>query len=154
MGINMNIITNELVNIQSTEEKVDVFEKLTEAGLNPKDYRPADHDYVPFLLQICIDGELQNFLQIVDGHFDLVASVFRVLHPSYLEDLVSKYRSAYGIQKAKIETKMIAIGYVARNTTKEQQDAMIAAFSEYEKSRASVINTEKQKQIKLVSAAS
>ena len=153
MGINMNIITNELVNIQSTEEKVDVFEKLTEAGLNPRDYRPADHDYVPFLLQISIYGELQNFLSIVDGHFNLVASVFRVLHPSYLEDLVSKYRNAYGIQKAKIETKMIAIGYIARNTTEEQQDAMIAAFSEYEKSRASAINAEKQKQIKLVSAA-
>lgn len=152
MGIKMSIITNELVNVKSVEEKMDIFEKLSEAGLNPRDYKPADHDYVPFLLQISIDGELQNFLSIVKDHYDLVASVFRVLHPSYLEDLVSKYRNAYGIQKAKIETKMIAIGYIARNTTEEQQDAMIAAFSEYEKGRANAINAEKQKQVKLVSA--
>ena len=150
MGINLSIITNELVNVKSVEEKADVFERLSESGLNPRDYKPAEHDYVPFLLQIAIDGELQNFLQIVDGHFDLVASVFRVLHPSYLEDLVAKYRNSYGIQKAKIETKMIAIGYIARNTTNEQQDAMIAAFSEYEKGRNNAIAAEKAKQVRLV----
>lgn len=150
MGINLGIITNELINVKSIEEKTDIFERLSESGLNPRDYKPAEHDYVPFLLQISIDGELQNFLQIVDGHFDLVASVFRVLHPSYLEDLVSKYRTAYGLQKAKLETKMIAIGYIARNTTDEQQDQMIAAFDNYNKGRIKAVEEEKAKQVRLV----
>ena len=150
MGINLEIFKSELENVQAAEEKLDVFAQLSEAGLNPKDYRADQHDYVPFLLQIAIDGELDNFLHIINGHFDLVASVFRVLHPSYLEDLVSKYRRAYGIQKAKIETKMVAIGYIARNTTDQQQDQMIAAFVEYDKGRIQAVEAEKAKQMKLV----
>lgn len=131
-----SIFTKELKLSERAWTTQKIFEQLSEVGLNPRDYKAAKHGYVPFLLQIAIDGELQNFMQIIDGHFDLVASVFRVLHPSYLEDLASKYRSAYGIQKAKIETKMIAIGYIARNTTDQQQDQMIEAFINYDKSRS------------------
>ena len=150
MGINLEIFKSELASVQSAEEKLDVFAQLSETGLNPKDYRADQHDYMPFLLQIAIDGELDNFLQTVNGHYNLVASVFRVLHPSYLEDLVVKYRRAYGIQRAKIETKMVAIGYIARNTTDQQQDAMINAFVEYDKGRIQAVEAERAKQQKLV----
>lgn len=150
MPIELNIIKEQLLKTQSVEEKADIYTRLTEAGLNPRDYRAADHDYVPFLLQIAIDGELRNFLDIVKDHFDLVASVFRVLHPSYIADLASKHKTAYGIQQAKIETKLIAIGYIARNTSGEEQDAMIAAFQKYDDSRAQAVNVEKQKQLRLI----
>ena len=41
MGINLSIITNELVNVKSVEEKADVFERLSESGLNQRYYKPA-----------------------------------------------------------------------------------------------------------------
>ena len=56
MGINLGIIAETLVGMKSVEEKADVLERLTEAGLNPKGYNPIDHDYMPFLLKITMDG--------------------------------------------------------------------------------------------------
>ena len=150
MGINLGIIAETLVGMKSVEEKADVLERLTEAGLNPKGYNPIDHDYMPFLLKITMDGELQNFLQIIGDRYDLVARVFRVLHPNYIQGLSSKYKTAGKLEQAKIETKLIAIGCVARNTTDEQQDAMIAAYSEYDKKLSDAIAAEKAKQVKLV----
>lgn len=149
MPINTQIFKNELSVVKTSAVKADIYEKLSEAGLNPREYRAADHDYTPFLLQIAIDGELQNFLQIVKDNLDLVASVFRVLTPAYMQDLVQKYRNSYGIQQKKLETKMVAIGYIARHTSTELQDEMLAAFDEYEKSRAAVINGENAKITKL-----
>lgn len=149
MPINTQIFKNELSVVKTSAAKADIYEKLSEAGLNPREYRAADHDYTPFLLQIAIDGELQNFLQIVKDNLDLVASVFRVLTPAYMQDLVQKYRNSYGIQQKKLETKMVAIGYIARHTSTELQDEMLAAFDEYEKSRAAVINGENAKITKL-----
>lgn len=149
MPINTNIFKAEFATVKSSAVKADIYEKLSEAGLNPREYRASDHDYTPFLLQIAIDGELQNFLTIVKGNLDLVASCFRVLTPAYMQDLVAKYRNSYGIQQKKIETKMVAIGYIARHTSPELQDEMLAAFDKYEKDRAAVIGGENEKIAKL-----
>lgn len=150
MGINMNIIAEALVGMKSTEEKVDILENLSDAGLNPKDYDPKAHDYMPFLLQITMDGELQNFLQIIGDRYDLVARTFRVLHPTYIQGLADKFKTAGDLEREKISTKLVAIGCVARKTTDEQQDKMIAAYSEYAKKRADAIAEEKAKQVKLI----
>ena len=149
MPINTNIFKTELSVVKSSVVKADIYAQLSEAGLNPREYKASGHDYMPFLLQIAIDGELQNFLQIVKGNLDLVASCFRVLTPAYMQDLVTKYRNSYGVQQKKIETKMVAIGYIARHTSTELQDEMLAAFDEYEKSRAAVIGDENAKIAKL-----
>lgn len=149
MPINTQIFKNELSVVKTSAVKADIFERLSDAGLNPREYRASEHDYMPFLLQIAIDGELQNFLSIVKGNLDLVASVFRVLTPSYMQDLVAKYRNSYGIAQKKIETKMVAIGYIARHTPVDLQDEMLATFDGYERSRAAVINGENEKIAKL-----
>ena len=150
MGINLGIIAETLVNCKSVEEKSDIFERLSEAGLNPKNYDPQMNDYIPFLLKITMDGELQNFLQIIGDRYDLVARVFRVLHPTYIQGLADKFKTAGDLEREKISTKLVAIGCIARKTTDEQQDKMIAAYAEYAKKRADAIAAEKEKQLKLV----
>lgn len=155
MPIELNIIKEQLSNLQEIEEKVDIYARLSEAGLNPKDYNPQMNDYMPFLLKIAIDGELRNFLDIIEGNYDLFASKFKVLHPSYLAELADKYNKLpkfreESLEGEKLKTKMIAIGFIARNTTNEEQDAMIEAFKKYEENRRSAVEAEKAKQMKLV----
>lgn len=151
--INMSIFSNELESVKEKAENKDIFDALTENGLNPKDYRADQHDYTPFLLHIAIEGELQNFLSIIKDRFDLVASVFKVLTEAYLLDLVQKHKTAFGVQKAKIETRMIAVGYIARNTTAEQQNGMLEAYEKYAAERENAIAGQKAIQAKLTAVA-
>lgn len=147
--IDISIFKKELAVAQEKKEAFDVFEQLSEQGLNPKDYRASDHDYRPFLIHIAIEGELRNFLDTLKGNYKAVASVFRVIDKAYLEELVSKYRTSYGIARAKVETKMVAIGYIARNTSEAEQDGMIKAFREYENGRQQLLAKEKSDIAKL-----
>ena len=151
--INLGIFSEELRNVEQKAENKEIFDALTEAGLNPKDYRADQHDYTPFLLHIAIEGELQNFLSIIKDHYDLVASVFKVLTEDYLLDLVNKHKTSYGVQKAKLETKMIAVGYIARSTTAEQQNGMLEAYEKYAAERENAIAGQKAIQAKLTAVA-
>lgn len=148
--INLDLFKGLTEELQSSETSKQVFEALNEAGLNPRNYDAGNNGFVPFLLHITIQGELKNFLNIVKDNESLVASVFKVLHPSYLAELVDQYKRAYGLQKARIETKMLAIGHIARNTTKEEQNRMITAFENYNEDRQKAINEEKAKQAVLL----
>lgn len=136
--------------LTTSEENKQFYETLTEAGLNPRDYRADQHDYMPFLLQIAIDGQLMEFTQLVKGKEDLVASVFKVIHPEYIADLASKFKRAYGVQAESMKTRIMAVAYIARNLDDETETRWVDAYTKYQAQRAERVAEQKAIQAKLI----
>ena len=136
--------------LTTSEENKQFYESLTEAGLNPRDYRADQHDYMPFLLQIAIDGQLQEFTDLVKGKEQLVASVFKVIHPEYVADLATKFKRAYGIQAESLKTKIMAVAYIARHLDDETEDRWVKAYTDYQAEEAKKVADQKAIQAKLV----
>ena len=136
--------------LNTAEENKQFYESLTEAGLNPKDYRANLNDYMPFLLKIAIDGQLQEFTDLVKGKEHLVASVFKVIHPEYVADLASKFKRAYGVQAESLKTKIMAVAYIARHLDDETEDRWVKAYTDYQAEKAKKVADQKAIQAKLV----
>ena len=136
--------------LTTAEENKQFYESLTEAGLNPRDYRADQHDYTPFLLQIAIDGQLEEFTKLVEGHEALVASVFKVIHPEYVADLASKFKRAYGVQAESLKTKIMAVAYIARHLDDATEDRWVKAYTDYQAEKAKKVADQKAIQAKLV----
>lgn len=136
--------------LTTAEENKQFYESLSEAGLNPRDYRADQHDYTPFLLQIAIDGQLEEFTKLIEGKEHLVASVFKVIHPEYVADLASKFKKAYGIQAESLKTKIMAVAYIARNLDDETEDRWVKAYTDYQADKAQKVAEQKAIQAKLV----
>ena len=136
--------------LTTAEENKQFYESLTEAGLNPKDYRADQHDYTPFLLQIAIDGQLEEFTKLVEGKEQLVASVFKVIHPEYVADLASKFKRAYGVQAESLKTKIMAVAYIAKNLDDATEDRWVKAYTDFQAEKAKKIAEQKAIQAKLV----
>ena len=135
--------------LETSEENKQFYESLTEAGLNPKDYRANLNDYMPFLLKIAIDGQLQEFTDLVKGIEHLVASVFKVIHPEYVADLASKFKRAYGVQAESLKTKIMAVAYIARNLDDETEARWVEAYTQYQAEKAKKVAEQKAIQAKL-----
>ena len=135
--------------LTTSEENKQFYESLSEAGLNPKDYRADQHDYTPFLLQIAIDGQLEEFTKLVEGKEQLVASVFKVIHPEYVADLASKFKRAYGVQAESLKTKIMAVACIARNLDDETETRWVKAYTDYQAEKAKRIAEQKAIQAKL-----
>lgn len=135
--------------LATAEEDKQFYESLTEAGLNPKDYRANQHDYMPFLLNIAIDGQLGEFADLVKGKEHLVASVFKVIHPEYVADLASKFKRAYGVQAESLKTKIMAVACIARNLDDETEERWVKAYTDYQAEKAKKIAEQKAIQAKL-----
>ena len=136
--------------LTTAEENKQFYEALSEAGLNPKDYRADQNDYMPFLLKIAIDGQLQEFTDLVKGKEQLVASVFKVIHPEYVSDLASKFKRAYGVQAESLKTKIMAVAFIARNLDDETEDRWVKAYTDYQAEKAQKVAEQKAIQAKLV----
>ena len=136
--------------LSTAEENKQFYESLTEAGLNPKDYRADQNDYMPFLLKIAIDGQLQEFTDLVKGKEKLVASVFKVIHPEYVADLATKFKRAYGVQAESLKTKIMAVAYIARHLDDETEDRWVEAYTQYQAEKARKVADQKAIQAKLV----
>ena len=136
--------------LTTSEENKQFYESLSEAGLNPRDYRADQHDYTPFLLQIAIDGQLEEFTKLVEGKEHLVASVFKVIHPEYVADLATKFKRAYGVQAESLKTKIMAVAYIARNLDDETEDRWVKAYTDYQADKAQKVAEQKAIQAKLV----
>ena len=136
--------------LTTAEENKQLYESLTEAGLNPKDYRANLNDYMPFLLKIAIDGQLEEFTKLVEGHEALVASVFKVIHPEYVSDLASKFKKAYGVQAESLKTKIMAVAFIARHLDDETEDRWVKAYTDYQAEKAKKVADQKAIQAKLV----
>ena len=136
--------------LTTSEENKQFYESLTEAGLNPRDYRADQHDYTPFLLQIAIDGQLEEFTKLVEGKEQLVASVFKVIHPEYVADLATKFKRAYGVQAESLKTKIMAVAYIARHLDDETEDRWVKAYTDYQADKAQKVAEQKAIQAKLV----
>ena len=145
-----NILSNAAIELEEKSSAREFYEKLSEAGLNPRDYKADQHDYVPFLLQIAIDGEISEFADLIRGNEDKVASVFRVLRPDYIADLVSKFKSAYGLQAERLKTKILAIKYIAKTVSDEDIEAWVSAYEAYEAEHAKKVEDLKKVQAKLI----
>ena len=135
--------------LTTSEENKQFYESLTEAGLNPKDYRANQHDYMPFLLHIAIDGQLQEFTDLVKGKEQLVASVFKVIHPEYVADLATKFKRAYGVQAESLKTKIMAVAYIARHLDDATEDRWVKAYTDYQAEKAKKVAEQKAIQAKL-----
>ena len=122
--------------LTTSEENKQFYESLSEAGLNPRDYRADQHDYTPFLLQIAIDGQLQEFTDLVKDKEQLVASVFKVIHPEYVADLATKFKRAYGVQAESLKTKIMAVAFIARHLDDETEDRWVKAYTDYQAEKA------------------
>ena len=146
----INILTSAAVELEEKSSAKEFYERLTEAGLNPRDYKADQNDYIPFLLKIAIDSEICEFADLVRGNEDKVASVFRVLRPDYIADLVSKFKNAYGLQAERLKTKILAIKYIARTVSDEDIEEWISAYERYEAEHAEKIADLKKVQAKLV----
>ena len=136
--------------LSTAEENKQFYESLSEAGLNPRDYRADQHDYTPFLLQIAIDGQLQEFTDLVKGKEQLVASVFKVIHPEYVADLASKFKKAYGVQAESLKTKIMAVAYIARHLDDATETRWVKAYTQYQAEKAKKVADQKAIQAKLV----
>ena len=136
--------------LTTSEENKQFYESLTEAGLNPKDYRANQNDYMPFLLKIAIDGQLEEFTKLVEGHEALVASVFKVIHPEYVADLATKFKRAYGVQAESLKTKIMAVAYIARHLDDATEDRWVKAYTDYQAEKAKKVADQKAIQAKLV----
>ena len=136
--------------LNTAEENKQFYESLTEAGLNPRDYRADQHDYTPFLLQIAIDGQLEEFTKLVEGKEQLVASVFKVIYPGYVADLATKFKRAYGIQAESLKTKIMAVAYIARHLDDATEDRWVKAYTDYQGGKAKKVADQKAIQAKLV----
>ena len=136
--------------LATSEENKQFYESLTEAGLNPKDYRADQHDYTPFLLQIAIDGQLEEFTKLVEGKEQLVASVFKVIHPEYVADLATKFKRAYGVQAESLKTKIMAVAFIARHLDDETENRWVKAYTDYQAEKAKKVADQKAIQAKLV----
>ena len=136
--------------LTTAEENKQFYESLTEAGLNPRDYRADQHDYTPFLLQIAIDGQLEEFTKLVEGKEQLVASVFKVIHPEYVADLATKFKRAYGVQAESLKTKIMAVAYIARHLDDATEDRWVKAYTDYQAEKAKKVADQKAIQAKLV----
>ena len=136
--------------LTTSEENKQFYESLSEAGLNPKDYRANLNDYMPFLLKIAIDGQLEEFTKLVEGKEQLVASVFKVIHPEYVADLATKFKRAYGIQAESLKTKIMAVAYIARHLDDATEDRWVKAYTDYQAEKAKKVADQKAIQAKLV----
>ena len=136
--------------LTTAEENKQFYESLTEAGLNPKDYKADQHDYMPFLLKIAIDGQLEEFTKLVEGKEQLVASVFKVIHPEYVADLATKFKRAYGIQAESLKTKIMAVAFIARDLDDATEDRWVKAYTDYQAEKAKKVADQKAIQAKLV----
>lgn len=145
----MTQLSEAAVELESKDSAKEFYAKLSEEGLNPRDYKADQHDYVPFLLQITIDGEIEHFADLIRGNEDKVASVFKVLHPSYIADLISKFKGAYGLQAERLKTKILAIKCIAKKVSDEDIDAWSEAYSKFEAERAEKVADLKKIQSKL-----
>jgi len=135
--------------LTTAEENKQFYESLTEAGLNPKDYRANQNDYMPFLLHIAIDGQLQEFTDLVKGKEQLVASVFKVIHPEYVADLATKFKKAYGVEAESLKTKIMAVAFIARNLDDETETRWVKAYTDYQAEKAKKVAEQKAIQAKL-----
>ena len=136
--------------LTTAEENKQFYESLTEAGLNPKDYRADQNDYMPFLLKIAIDGQLEEFTKLVEGKEQLVASVFKVIHPEYVADLATKFKRAYGVQAESLKTKIMAVAYIARHLDDATEDRWVKAYTDYQAEKAKKVADQKAIQAKLI----
>ena len=136
--------------LTTSEENKQFYESLTEAGLNPRDYRADQHDYTPFLLQIAIDGQLHECTDLVKGKEQLVASVFKVSQPEYVADVATKFKRTYGIQAESLKTKIMAVAYIARHLDDATEDRWVKAYTDYQAEKAKKVADQKAIQAKLV----
>ena len=136
--------------LTTSEENKQFYESLTEAGLNPQDYRANLNDYMPFLLKIAIDGQLEEFTKLVEGKEQLVASVFKVIHPEYVADLATKFKRAYGVQAESLKTKIMAVAYIARHLDDATENRWVEAYTQYQAEKAKKVADQKAIQAKLV----
>lgn len=135
--------------LEKSVENKELFEKLDEDGLNPMKYDAKEHDYTPFLLQTAIDGTFKMFVDAIKGKEDLFAFVFKVLAPDYIAELASKYARAYGLQKERIETKVLAISWIAKHTSDEQQKCFSEVYQAWAKTKNEQLIAEKAKRANL-----
>ena len=134
--------------LTTSEENKQFYESLSEAGLNPRDYRADQHDYTPFLLQIAIDGQLQEFTDLVKGKEQLVASVFKVIHPEYVADLATKFKRAYGVQAESLKTKIMAVAFIALHLDDATEDRWVTAYTDYQAEKTKKVADQKAIQAK------
>lgn len=136
--------------LTTSEENKQFYESLTEAGLNPRDYRADLHDYTPFLLQITIDGQLEEFTKLVKDKEHLIASVFKVIHPEYVADLTTKFKRAYGVQVESLKTKIMAVAYIARHLDDATENRWVKAYTDYKTEKAKKVADQKAIQARLI----
>ena len=97
------------------------------------------------MLQIALDGQLEEFTKLVE---QLVASVFKVIHPEYVSDLATKFKRAYGVQAESLKTKIMAVAYIARHLDDATETRWVKAYTDYQAKKAKKVADQKAIQAK------
>lgn len=90
MLFNIKELASEIAN-----EDKSIFQDLEDAGFSIFEYKPRENDYIPYLLKVAEDGNLDKFFKIAEGREEQIGWLFEPLTKEFIKDQLRTVKSGY-----------------------------------------------------------
>lgn len=90
MLFNIKELASEIAN-----EDKSIFQDLEDAGFSIFEYKPRENDYIPYLLKVAEDGDLDKFFKIAEGREEQIGWLFEPLTKEFIKDQLRTVKSGY-----------------------------------------------------------